>query len=153
MSTVAEPLDNFEGMPVLAVGIELPTASGGLNEALAVDPDTWHVGDEATIILRGPCKKIRYEPLAKVHGLRRVHVFGIEQATVVDDDFADEMLAAQAERIAESKRGPLDDELARSELTAAHEEGAHDDEDGAVELANGEIIRCPKCRTEPDEAE
>lgn len=144
-TTETQPLDSFEGMPVLAVGIELPRAAGGLQDALAVDPDTWHVGDDVTIILRGPCQKVRYEAITG--GLRRVHVFGVEKATVVDHDFANGVLDAQAQRIADSKRGPLDDELARSELVAAHEEGAHETLT-SITLANGEEIRCPDCEWE-----
>lgn len=135
------PLDSFEGMPVLAVGIELPRAAGGLQDALAVDPDTWHVGDDVTIILRGPCQKVRYEAITG--GLRRVHVFGVEKATVVDHDFANGVLDAQAARIAEAKKGPLDEELLAQEreaLAAEHAEGDYE-----VPEAN-----CPTCHPEPE---
>lgn len=148
----ARDLGTFEGHKVTAAGIEIRNAAGGLQDALKVEPVAWADDEEVTVLMRCKVKALRFDKIRDGEedtGLRRrVHIMNATTATVVDNDFGAELLAAQAERIAAANRGPLDDELARKELQAAHEEGAHDDELGSITLANGDVIQCPDCEWE-----
>lgn len=103
---MADELNEFEGLPVTEVGVEMPGASGGLRDAVKFDPVEWHQGDEHFIVLKGTVSKIRHEPVDKDKPdgeQRRVHVLQVEEAfPIAAEDVAD-YVAAQSARIKKLK--------------------------------------------------
>lgn len=142
-TTDTTTLGDFEGDPVSEVGIEIPSAAGGLREALAIDPVVMHKDDESMVLLRTKVKKIRHEPVKDSDAWRRVHVLETTSATIVDGDVFEEALAAQAERIQRAKEaGQM--RIGDTELVEAHDDGQH---------ADGLVKGCPRCDEEKVAAE
>jgi len=143
-------LSDFEGLPVRQAGIEIPGAAGGLREAMKIDPQEFHKGDEVYVVLHCRTDKVRFDPIDRddpTGDQRRVHVFGVEGATIVDAELVSEHIEAQREKIARARdreqgvgRLPTADELER--LDAEHEAGVHRD------LVPG----CPHCAEEASAA-
>lgn len=99
-------LSAFEGLPVVAVGVEMPSAAGGLQEAMKFDPVEWHHGDEQYVVLRTTVKKVRHEPVDKEEfdgDQRRVHVLHVEEAFPIDADAVEDYVTTQRERIKKLK--------------------------------------------------
>jgi hypothetical protein len=136
-----EGLSEFEGDPVIAIGIEVPGLSGGLNDALRVDPVELHKGEECVLIVRGTVAKIRFEPVKDSESWQRVHILKVEEAGLVDGAVVDGLLAAQREKIeaaridAERAQGihrlPLADDAEEEDAEVAaeraHNQGVHSD--------------------------
>lgn len=136
-------LGSFEGTPVAGTGIEIPSAAGGLRDALKIDPQVLHKGQRVMVLLDCEVGKIRHDPVKDSEEWNRVHILATNGATIVDGDVFDEALAAQAERIQrakdnESGQQRTDDAL---ELVAAHDKGDH---------ADGLMDGCPQCEAESD---
>lgn len=135
-------LDDFEGRAVRQVGIEIPGVAGGLREAVKIDPQQFSQGEEGYIALHWTCAKVRFEPIDRDDpggDQRRVHVFAVDEAAIIDGDLVAGHLAEQRERIALAKEQAAG--IARlgneDQLRADHREGLHDG-DAAVDL-------CPSC--------
>jgi hypothetical protein len=132
-----ERLSPFEGRPVLAVGIEIPGAGGGLRDALTVDPQEFHYDDTVFAVIEGKVGKLRFDPINGADGVRRVHVLDVERATIVDADDVETMLEEHEKRVMEAKgiaRLPYGDDL-----QDAHQRGEHSD---------GLVEGCPDCDAE-----
>lgn len=139
-------LTPFEGKDVLAAGIEIPNAAGGLREAMAIDPQEFHHGERRYVVLELDVKRVRFDPIPKTKGLSRVHVFTANAATFVDADLVAKHVEAQRERIEAAKvekeradgivRVPFGDTLQE-----AHDRGEHGD---------GLVEGCPDCDAEQD---
>lgn len=139
-------LTPFEGLAVRQVGIEIPGAAGGLRDAMKIEPAEFHKGETVYVVLQCVVGRVRFDPIDKddpAGDQRRVHIFDVEGATMVDGDLVREHLDAQADRIARAKdraagvsRLPTPDEVER--LQVEHEAGVHRD------LVAG----CPDCDTE-----
>lgn len=134
-------LNPFEGKQVLAAGIEIPNAAGGLQDALKIDPEEFHHGEKRYVVLEIDCAKIRFDPIPKTNALTRVHVFSAVGAVFVDEDLVAEHLAKQKARLALAKdeasgqqRTPTD-----AEFELEHFAGKH---------ADGLVDGCPSCGTE-----
>lgn len=141
--TDASTLGSFEGTPVVGTGIEIPSAAGGLRDALKIDPQVLHKGQRVMVLLDCEVGKIRHDPVKDSDEWNRVHILATNGATIVDGDVFDEALAAQADRIArakdaESGQQRTDDAM---ELAAAHDKGEH---------ADGLVEGCPQCDAEVD---
>lgn len=145
---VVPPLDDFEGLPVVEAGIEIPGAAGGLREAMRIDPQTFHKGEQTFVVLECKVGKVRFDPIDADYldgPQRRVHVFTVTNATMVDGDLVRVQLADQAERIKLAKEAeagighlPFDNE---GEHGLAHARGEH---------ASGLVEGCPVCQAEVD---
>ena len=136
-----EALSPFEGTPVIATSIEVPGLSGGLNDALRVDPVEMHMEDEGVLIIKGAVKKIRFDPVKDSECVERVHIWRVVEATVVDESVVADILEAQRQRIqaavieAEKREGihrlPLaevgDEDDPEQVMTLQHNAGAHQD--------------------------
>jgi hypothetical protein len=141
-------LSDFEGLPVVEAGIEIPGAAGGLREAMRIDPQTFHKGEQTFVVLECKVGKVRFDPIDTDYldgPQRRVHVFTVTNATMVDGDLVRVQLSDQAERIRLAKeaeagvqRLPMDDE---GEYGLAHARGEH---------ASGLVDGCPVCQSELD---
>ena len=160
-------LNPFEGLPVRQVGVEIPAASGGLRESMKIDPQEFHQGDVVFVVLECPVNKVRFEPIDKDDprgDQRRVHVFGVEAATIVDAELVEQALAQHKDRVAalqhaEAKAKEAEAGITRlyddkpdgsparpmgDELQAAHDAGDH---------AGGLVEGCPDCDAEADAVE
>lgn len=99
-------LSEFEGLPVEEVGVEIPGAAGGLQDAMKFDPVLWHSGQEHHIVLRCKVKKIRHEPIEKDDfdgPQRRVHVLHVETAAPIEAKHVQKQLTEYQERIQKAK--------------------------------------------------
>lgn len=139
-------LGSFEGTPVSGTGIEIPSAAGGLREALKIDPQVLHKGQRVMVLLDCEVGKIRHDPVKDSEEWNRVHILATNGATIVDGEVFDEALAAQADRIqkakdAETGQQRTDDAL---EHAAAHDKGDH---------AGGLVDGCPQCDAEVEAIE
>ena len=102
MSKLAE----FEGHEVIEVGVEMPNAAGGLQEAMKFDPVEWHISEEGYIVLHYVTKKVRHEPIDKDNydgPLRRVHVLHVDEAAPIEGAVIGDVLVEQRERIQKAK--------------------------------------------------
>lgn len=141
-----EALTPFEGVPVIATSIEVPGLSGGLNDAMRVDPVEMHMEDEGVLIIKGAVKKIRFDPVKDSDGVERVHIWRVVEATVVDEDVVADILAKQRQRIDEARvaaeklqgihRLPMgvdndeddgDEDDEATVMARAHNQGVHQD--------------------------
>lgn len=138
-------LGEFEGSTVLSVGIEMPSAAGGFQDALKIDPVVLHKDQRVLVLLDCTVGKIRFDPVKDTNGWQRVHVLRTVGATIVDGDVYDQALADQREAIDKAKReasgaASIDDALA---LQAEHDDGQH---------ASGLVDGCPDCTAEQETA-
>ena len=144
-----EKLPDFEGRPVIGVGIEIPGAGGGLRDALTIDPQVFHYDDVVHVVVKGKVGKLRFDPVKDAgQAVRRIHVLDVVDAAIVSGDEVAAMLEAQAAAIEEA-RGiqRLDfseDTEEQAALRTAHEAGEH-----ASDLVPG----CPPCDEEVEAVE
>lgn len=101
----APKLSDFEGVPVVAVGVEMPNAAGGLQEAMKFDPVEWHHGDTGFIVLKYTCAKVRFDPIERgaTEPLRRVHILHVDQAAPIDESVVAIHLQKHADRVKKAK--------------------------------------------------
>ena len=123
----AKRLTPFEGRDVTRCRVEIPSAAGGLRDALDFDPMEIAHDEEVCLVLKLRCKKVRFDEIKDSDCLARVHVLEtIEgEATFVEEAVVAEALRAQKERIKK----------------AQEEEGGIRrifDEDGSPAAADGE---------------
>ena len=107
-------LSKFEGRDVLQSTIKVTNAGDGLSEALAIEPVEMHLGEKRYLLIEAEVSKVNYEELKDTGTLRRVHTLRAGVATLVDEEFAADMLDAQRVAIEEAKgitRIPFDDDV------------------------------------------
>ncbi len=142
-------LSDFEGKRVDQVGIEIPGAAGGLRDAVKIEPQEFAHGDTVYVAMECTVVKVRHEPIDKDDpsgAQRRVHVFGVDGATIVGEDVVRSHIDNQRERIRRAReeasgilRLHTGDELERE-----HNEGKH-----SLGLVDG----CPDCDAEAEAME
>ena len=117
MSTTT--LEPFDGRDVIASGVELANASGGLNKALAVDRIELHHGDRVVVAVEVEVTKVRFDGIKDTDALNRVHVMRVENATILTDPaVVNEALEAQRVRVEEAQgvtRLPYNDQADEAE--------------------------------------
>lgn len=141
-------LSPFEGKQVLQVGIEIPGAAGGLRDAVKIEPQEFTHGERVFVAMECIVVKVRHEPIDKEEpdgAQRRVHVFGVEGATIVEESVVGSHIADQVERIRRAKEEASGILRLRTtdELDREHTRGEHTD------LVPG----CPECDAEADSVE
>jgi hypothetical protein len=93
-------LENFEGNPVTAVGVEVRNAGGGLSEALSVDPVMLHGGDTVYVVMRCDVTGVNHKPIKGDEGnWKRIHVMRATDATIMDSAAVRKAIDSQRERI------------------------------------------------------
>lgn len=87
------------------MGIEMPNAAGGLQEAMKFAPMELHHGDEGYIVFHYKVSKVRFDPTSKdaVEPLRRVHVLHTDEAAPIDAEYVEQSLAEYRDRIRKAK--------------------------------------------------
>lgn len=88
----------FEDHDVIASGVELPGASGGLNKALRVNGLELHHGETAYLIIEAKVVKVRHDEVKDTAALERVHVLKVQNATTIDEASVRDALDAQVKR-------------------------------------------------------
>lgn len=142
-----DKLSPFEGRPVIRAAIEIPSAAGGLREAMKFEPVEFHHEEEVYVVLRCTVAKVRFDPIKDTDSLARIHVFAAEEATFVDGEIVAEHLAAQ--------RARLDAARQAEEARRRRESGEHSFDDEALQVehddgqhSSGLRRFCPSCETE-----
>ncbi len=144
---VSLPLSDFEGLPVVEAGIEIPGAAGGLREAMKIDPSTFHKGEQVFVVLECRVGKVRIDPIDMDYldgPQRRVHVFVVTNATMVDGNLVREQLTDQAEKIRLAREAAQ----GVTRLPYTDDEFVHAQAHAAGEHASGLVDPCPVCQTE-----
>jgi hypothetical protein len=103
-TATTEGLGTFDGADVIRTRIAVTRAGDGLSEAMKVDPQLMHLGEEIYVVLRCNVAKIRFEDAdPKAPGdLCRVHVLSAGDAAIVDGELVAEVVAQQRQRIDEA---------------------------------------------------
>lgn len=147
----APRLSDFEGQEVIRCQIEVPGAAGGLRDALKFEPIEMRIGEEAVLVMKVRCKKVRHDEVKDTGALSRVHVLEpLDDLTAfVDESLVKEVLDGQAARVRLAREAAagvqrlalVDDEEAdlAEVLVAQHGQGVHGDG-----LRDG----CPLCADE-----
>lgn len=148
-------LGEFEGLPVLAVGIELPGAAGGLRDPLRVDPLILHGGDTAFATFELVTNKVRFDPVKvddALIGWTRVHVMGVENATFVDENLVRDQLDEMARRVAERKEA--EDAAKRKESGNVNlDDALYEKDHAAGRHADALVAGCSECDLEQTAAD
>lgn len=134
-----EALPEFEGLPTIAVSLEVRGIDGGFNDGMTIDPVVLHKGDKVFLLVEGTVAGINHKPIEEANAWRRAHVVRVDAGTLVGREFAEAHLDEQAKRIEEAKglaRLPFGDELQE-----AHQAGDH---------AEGLVEGCPDCDHEAE---
>ena len=131
-----EALTPFEGVPVVATGIEVPGLSGGLNDALRVDPIEKHKDEDVVLVVKGTVAKVRFDPV-KGHedAWQRVHILKVVEVALIGEDVVAEALEDQRRRIDSARRRAEEAEgIFRLESTVESNgsDGAGDEEEPHV---------------------
>lgn len=138
-----ENLGVFEGLPVVGCGIEIPSAGGGLRDALTVDPVVAKQGQRMQVVLDCTVAKVRHEPAKgeEPNGEQiRVHVLSVDGATIADDDAIRKLLLAQHERILLAKEEAEGVQRLALEAEQVAEEEALSANDAALEPVGDEAV-------------
>lgn len=99
-------LTPYRGKAVIAAGITINNASGGLQEALNVDPVELDLGDTVYVVLECAVRPPQYDPIDKdnLRGpLKLVNRLHAIDATFVDGDLVKQHLDAKRLRIEEAE--------------------------------------------------
>jgi hypothetical protein len=97
-------LSKFEGRDVLQATIKVTNAGDGLSEALGIEPAEMHLGEKVYLVIEAEVSKVNYEELKDTGTLRRVHTLRAGTATIVEPEFAVEVIEQQRAAI-EKARG------------------------------------------------
>jgi hypothetical protein len=92
-------LEPFEEHDVIASGVEMPGASGGLNKALAVNELEHHHGDRVILAIDATVVKVRFDEVPDTNGcLQRVHVLRVNNAVPISAKAVERELDRQQDR-------------------------------------------------------
>lgn len=96
-------LTEFEGRDVVQSTIKVTNAGDGLSEAMSVDPIEMHLGEKRYLLIEAEVHRVNYEELKDTDVLRRVHTLKAGTATLVDDEYARELIEKQRKAILAAK--------------------------------------------------
>lgn len=96
-------LTPFDGREVATASIAVTNAGDGLSTALSIEPAEYHIGDVVDVLLRCEVSKIGHVEIKDTDLLNRVHTFKAGVGTIVDREFADAAITAQAKKNEEAK--------------------------------------------------
>lgn len=148
---VTPVLEPFEGNDVRQVGIEIPGAAGGLRDAMKIDPQVFRQGERCYVVLECEVAKVRFEPIDasdKAGDQRRVHVFDVQAATMVDEGVVRRHLDEQAAKIAAMKERAAGTRSLADSDEEDEESAAHRRQHFAGVHADGLRRGCPLCENE-----
>lgn len=97
--TTQQVLPEFEGQQVHKSTVKIAKAGDGLSEALDLEPQALNMGDEVCFVLRGKVRKVSHEE-GRDNAIVRVHTVDTTGIAPIDQATADEMIAAENDRVA-----------------------------------------------------
>src|SRR5262245_20036556 len=92
-------LHDVEGKPVHMATIKIVGAGDGLSKALAIDPEEYHQGDRAYVVLECTMLRLGFEPVSPAlpSGPQvRVHTFKAGTAAIVERSLVGKIIDEQA---------------------------------------------------------
>lgn len=96
-------LTPFDDREVATASIAVTNAGDGLSTALSIDPVEFHIGDIVDVLLRCEVSKVGHVEIKDTQLLNRVHTLKAGVGTIVDREFADAAITAQAQKNEEAK--------------------------------------------------
>lgn len=95
-----QDLPQFEGMPVVASAVRITRAGDGLSEALKLEPQELHHGQEVWFVLHGTISRVSHDPVPKADGiLQRVHTVRADEVAMVGQEDVKDLLDRERERV------------------------------------------------------
>lgn len=95
---------SFEGKAVVASAVRVTRAGDGLSEAMKLDPQDLHHGEEVWLVIHGRVGRVSYDPVKKAEEvLTRVHTIVAEECVMVAPDQVEGLLASERDRIEKLK--------------------------------------------------
>lgn len=86
MSDTMTEFRPVDGMRILASGVSMPGASGGLNKALSVNGLQLDHGEEITLVISCRVKELRYPEIKDTDGFQRHHVLEVLEVAPIDPE-------------------------------------------------------------------
>lgn len=105
-------LKPFDDRDVLQSTMRVTRAGDGLSEALAIEPDEYHLGERVYVLLECEVAKVGYDEIRDTDALRRVHTLRAGMGQVVAEAAVHKLLEAHRARLDEAKgraQLPLED--------------------------------------------
>lgn len=96
-------LTPFDGREVASASIAVTNAGDGLSTAMQVEPREYAIGDIVDVLLRCEVSKVGHVEIKDTQLLNRVHTLKAGVGTIVDREFADAAITAQAQKNEEAK--------------------------------------------------
>lgn len=102
-------LEPFEGLPVIQSKIEIPSAAGGLRDAMKIEPRAWRKGDTTFVLMECTVGKVRFDPVTddETGPQARVHVLHAIAGTVLAPEVAKTWIDEQKDRILKAREEAL----------------------------------------------
>lgn len=140
-------LGEFEGLDVTKTTIEIPNASGGLNEGLKIEPMFLKTHDTVYVVLECNVVDVGFDARKAPEGeTYRYHVLKATGAAIVEGSLVAEAIRQQKEKLRLAReaaegiqRLPVPEDLAND-----HDLGGH---------GQALVPGCPKCQAEIDATE
>lgn len=99
---MAAKLGKHDGKEIIGCGVAVRNAGDGLSQALEVEPVIIKDGTRVFILMEGKVEGVDYKPVKNNEFKTiRVHIVKAGTATLVDKEFAQELLDKQAAKIEE----------------------------------------------------
>lgn len=105
-----QALPAFDGREVTRATVRITKAGDGLSEALQVQPEALHGGDDVFYVLRGVVRQINHrfgdeddDPITRQHTIETIGI------TKIDPKLAEKLLNEAAEKLAQAKAAAAGD--------------------------------------------
>lgn len=96
-------LSSYEGRDVVQATIKVTNAGDGLSEAMSIEPIEMRHGETRYLLIEAVVTRVQYDELKDTDVLRRVHTLKAGTATLVDPEFAVELILKQRKAIQSAK--------------------------------------------------
>lgn len=94
------PLGEFEGRTIAAASIRVTNAGDGLSEALALEPQELHHGEEVWLVMHGRVSNVAFPGMKKYPDLlTRMHTVSAIECIMVAPDQVEGMLEKERDRL------------------------------------------------------
>ena len=92
-------LGKFEGREVLAARMSITATGDGLSDALDIDPQILHHGDEVFLVIKGVVADVQHPIVKGTEGVARKHVIRCVDAVPVPEELVGKVLDEHRERV------------------------------------------------------
>jgi len=96
-------LSSYEGRDVVQATIKVTNAGDGLSEAMSIEPIEMRHGETRYLLIEAEVTRVQYDELKDTDVLKRVHTLKAGTATLVDPEFAVELIEKQRKAIQSAK--------------------------------------------------